>query len=82
MCLRNMSYVPLGATVCGSYLVLYLFQNAVTGLHQSNLNVDLYDLTWTLSKDDVVCDSTCDISLTVKTRSTNTVPLQCTGKFL
>jgi len=78
-----MSYVPLCARLCDSYLQVYiLFQNTVTGSPQSSVNGTLYDLTWTLPKSDAVCDSTCDFSLTVQTRSTNTVPLQCTGKFL
>jgi len=72
------------ATYCCSYLAIHvhLFQNAVTGSNQSIPNGTLFDLTWTLPKENVVCDSTCDISLTVQTRSTNTVTLQCTGRYL
>jgi len=64
-----------------------MFQQPVTGECNITPNEKLYDLNWTLTKEQVMgigCDSVCHISLTVKTRSDDPDPISitCACKYL
>jgi len=64
-----------------------MFQQPVTGASSSTPDGDLYNLTWTLTKEkvlDIGCYSVCDISLKVKTRSDDPspIPITCPCKYL